>query len=170
MVAKPFSICVAIAVLAAYGGTHVGAQGSSIDRERGAIEAMYKTRLSSIVGAADPARAADAYVRDLADDAVWMPPNMPAVRGKPAVLAWAREFFRQYELQIGEQKIDPIEIGGTVAIRRFTSTGRYVPRDGGPAVPFDQKYVDVLRRASDGTWKLSAHMWSSNDPGPTIWK
>lgn len=170
MTTRCLAICMVILASGGTSGGNVSAQTPAVDRERAAIEAMYKTRLQAILGVADPAKTAEAYVRDITDDAVWMPPSVPPVRGKQAVLGWARDFFGKYELQVDAQDIEPLEIGGTIAIRRFTSTGRYVPRAGGAAVPFDQKYIDVLRRGSDGAWRLSLHMWSSNNSGQTIWR
>ena len=42
-------------------------------------------------------------------------------------------------------------------------------KDGGEPVPFDQKYVDHLRKRPDGSWEIVLHMWSPNDTGPNIW-
>jgi ketosteroid isomerase-like protein len=113
---------------------------------------------------------ADAYVEDLTEDAVWMPQNAPPVRGKAAVHAWAEEFFGQYILEIDSQEVEPLQIGEKLAIRRFVSTGTYVERESSRRVPFDQKYIDVLEKQPDGSWKLTSHMWSSNNKEASIWR
>ena len=49
------------------------------------------------------------------------------------------------------------------------SVGFYIPKEGGEPVPYDQKYVDHLRRKADGSWEIFLHMWSPNDTMPNTW-
>jgi ketosteroid isomerase-like protein len=98
-----------------------------------------------------------------------MPPNAPPIEGSEAVEAWARAFFGSYGLDVHGLPMEVLEIGPHFAFRRWRSIGEYVPVDGSGPVPYDQKYVDQLRKKADGSWEIVLHMWSPNDDGLTIW-
>lgn len=133
------------------------------------IQDMYASRLASFQSASTPESQADAYVLDVTEDAVWMPQNAPPVRGKTAVHAYIEEFFRTYVLEIESQEIESLDAGSELAIRRFLTSGTYVVRETGERIPFDQKYIDVLKKQPDGSWKITLHMWSNNNTEPSIW-
>jgi len=134
-----------------------------------AIASMYAPRLQSFQSAPSPSDMADAYVADVAVDAVWMPQNSVPIEGRDAIRDWAVEFFSAYQLVVGAQVDAPLEISEGIALRRFTTTGVYVDRTTQAQYPFDQKYIDILKLQPDGTWKLALHMWSSNGSGQSIW-
>ena len=144
-------------------------QANNREADRAAILSMYATRLQTIQSAGTLDEILEAYVATVADDAVWMPPNSPAVAGKDAIRAWARDFFSRYALDVDSLPVEALEVGDRLAVRRYRSVGRYIPSDGGEPVPYDQKYVDVLRRGSTGSWEIALHMWSPNAAGRTIW-
>ena len=99
-----------------------------------------------------------------------MPPNALPVEGKEAVEDWVREFFGSWELDVHDWPMENLEIGPQLAVRRFRSVGNYLPKSGGDPVPYDQKYVDHLRKKPDGSWEIVLHMWSPNSTGPNIWR
>ena len=133
------------------------------------IRAMYAYRIERFQTAPTPEAQADAYVADIVEDAVWLPQNAPPVRGKESVRKWSVGFFSQWILEIGSCETEPMLIGDGIAVSRFLCSGTYVERGTGRAVPFTQKYVDVLQKQTDETWKLESHMWSSNDKLASIW-
>ena len=145
-------------------------QANDREADRAAIGTMYATRLETIQTAGTRDQILEAYVATVADDAVWMPPSSPAVVGKEAIKSWARDFFGKYALDVDSLPVEALEVGDKFAVRRFRSVGRYIPSDGGEPVPYDQKYVDVLRRGSNGSWEITLHMWSTNAAGQTIWR
>ena len=104
-----------------------------------------------------------------AADFVIMPPNAMPVEGSEAVREWLKDFFGSYELDVHDWPMDVLEIGPELAVRRFRSVGNYIPKDGGEPIPYDQKYVDHLRKTSDGRWEIVLHMWSPNGTGPNVW-
>ena len=116
-----------------------------------------------------PAAQADAYVRGLAEDAIWMPPHTSLVSGRDAIREWAKEFFSNWALEIAASTDVTVKISGDLAVRRWVSMGTYVPRGAGEAVPFHQKFVEVLTRQADGAWLISIQGWSSNNDQPDIW-
>jgi ketosteroid isomerase-like protein len=141
----------------------------NLDDHRAAIESMYEATSVARQNASSPAEMADAYVTNLAEDAVWMVPNAPPVRGRNAVRDWAKAFFAQYDLEADHVDMEPMTITSEIAVRQWTAMGRYIPLSGEEPVPFDQKFVDILRRKPDGSWEKWQHMWSSNNKEPSIW-
>jgi len=133
------------------------------------IQAMFEDRLARFQGAPTPEAKADAYVKDVVDNAVWLPQSAPPVRGKEAVRTWSVDFFSKWILEIDSCEIEPMLIDEEMAVRRFSCNGTYVEIGSERRIPFSQKYVDVLQKQSDGTWKLESHMWSSNNKLPSIW-
>jgi ketosteroid isomerase-like protein len=142
------------------------AQSDSIGQQ---IQSMYDSRLERFQTAPTPEAMADAYVADIVDDAVWMPQGGAPVRGKTDVREWAVDFFATWILEITNSEFEPIIVGEDLAIRRWVTNGVYVERSTGRRIPFSQKYIDILEKQPDGTWKLESHMWSSNDRDPSIW-
>ena len=80
-----------------------------------------------------------------------------------------KEFFGSYALDVDDWPMDVLEIGSQLAVRRFRSVGRYIPKAGGDPIPYDQKYVDHIRKKPDGSWEIVLHMWSPNDTRPNVW-
>ena len=140
------------------------------DSDREAIASMYAERLERMQVGSSLDEILEAYLSVLPEDVVWMPQNAPPVVGKDAVGSWARDFFTRYSLDVDSLPMDVLEVGTDLAVRRFRSVGRYIPSDGSDPVPYDQKYVDYLRKTTDGRWQVVLHMWSSNNTEPTIWE
>jgi uncharacterized protein (TIGR02246 family) len=129
-----------------------------------AVQALYD-ELVGAVTAADP----DAYADCFAEDAVLMPPNAPVVQGRQAIREWAKWLFGVYRLEISSFVMSAQVIGDRAAFSRYEATGRYVGLSGGNDSHFEQKYLDALVCLPDGSWKVAAHMWSSNAKGTSIW-
>lgn len=55
-------------------------------------------------------------------------------------------------------------LGDSFAVYRGTLRGDRVPKAGGPPLPFDTKYFDLLHRKADGGWEIVYRMWSGNVP------
>jgi ketosteroid isomerase-like protein len=118
--------------------------------------------------------AANAYVAALRDaawttwadfyvnDAAVLAPNAPAIRGRDAMLAWARSLppiasFRRTS--------DEVEGGGDVAYL----SGRYwwvLAPPGAPVIPDSGKYIQIWRRQADASWKITRAIFNSDVPVP----
>jgi ketosteroid isomerase-like protein len=112
---------------------------------------------------------APAYAASFAPAGAVLLPNRPAIAGRPALTAWAAEFFATWEVRIDTLAFEDRETGPAVGFARYRARGRYVPRAGGPTVAFDQKYIDTFVRDSTGTWLLAAHMVNSNVKARSVW-
>ena len=153
-------------ILICFSAVDAHAQSGSEEQK---IQSMYEARLHKFQSAPTPEAMAAAYVEDIVDDAVWMPQGGAPVRGKDAVREWAVSFFATWVLEISGSEFEPMNIGQDLAIRRWITNGNYVERSTGRRISFSQKYIDILERQADGSWKLESHMWSSNDRNPSIW-
>ncbi|HUF29251.1 MAG TPA: DUF4440 domain-containing protein [Gemmatimonadaceae bacterium] len=99
------------------------------------------------------------------DGFVSMPPDQPPVRGKEAVREFFRGMFAQVELE--ETVVsEAVVLADDLAYDRGTFTGTVRPKTGGEAMPIDGKYLWILERQADGSWRYSVQMWSNNAPAP----
>lgn len=141
---------------------------TSVEADLEAIEAAAFDRFEAFQSAPTPAAQADAYVQGVAADAVWMPPDASLVSGRDAIRDWAEEYFSTWVLEVSASTDVKTVISGDLAVRRWVSMGTLNSRDGGDAVPFHMKSVEVFSRLSDGSWVLSIRMWNSNNDQPDI--
>lgn len=138
-----------------------------------ATPATRETPMTLPAADADAIRAAAAaYVTAMRDtayeqwadmytaDALLLPPNMPPVQGREAMIAMVRSFppVTAFDLR-------PIEIEGrgdlAYAYGRFTMT---FSMPGGAAAPDSGKYIEIWRKQSDGGWKIARDMFNSDIP------
>jgi len=106
----------------------------------------------------DAAAAADFYT----EDAKILPPNMEMVSGKQAIQA-----FWKMGMDMGVRKInlETVEAGydGDIAYERGVSTVTIQP-EGGQERTERGKYLVVLKRQADGSWKVAVDIWNSDLP------
>ena len=95
-----------------------------------------------------------------ADDAIMMPPNQPMVRGKKAI----QELIQSWIDQIGGTINNPLvefgvegDLAYQVAAYAFVDT----------KAPDRGKFVEILRRQQDGSWKVYLTIYNSDKPLPT---
>jgi uncharacterized protein (TIGR02246 family) len=125
----------------------------------GAIRALD----SAFAGAAktgDPAAVAALYLAD----ASLMPPNARTVEGREAIQKFWGGLSEAYQLSI-EVAADEIEGRGDLAYARghFTLVGDPKGK-GGTSIRDNGKFLEVLRRQPDGSWKYAVDMYSSDLP------
>lgn len=127
------------------------------DAETAAINALYGEWIK-----ATATRGADGYVSFFVADAAVIPPGMPAVEGKDTIRQWIQKELEESSLEGGKFVPGPLKISNGWAVRRFSIAGKRVPKKGGEAVSVDNKYLDVLQKQADGSWKFVYRMWNSN--------
>jgi uncharacterized protein (TIGR02246 family) len=96
------------------------------------------------------------------DDAVVMPPNHEAVRGRANIEA----FFK--EIEGATLTLTPFEsaTSGSTAYEAGTYQMSITPKTGQPTTD-KGKYVVILKRGSDGQWRLAFDIFNSDMPLPT---
>ena len=141
-----------------------------ISKDQVLIVQMMSDRFLNFQKSSDPLEQAQIYVKDISNDASWMPQNDKLIRGKNNIKRWAEWFFSTYKLVLdpNKQYFEEPVIDGDIAYRRFTSGGYYIEISTGDSIQFDQKYIDTFMRIN-GIWKITTHMWSSNDLDKSIW-
>ena len=127
------------------------------DPDTAAINALYGEWIK-----ATATRGAEGYVSFFVADAAVLPPGMPAVEGKDGIRQWIQKELDEFTLQDGRFVPGALKVGNGWAIRRFSIAGKRVPKKGGESVQVDNKYMDVLQKQSDGSWRFVYRMWNSN--------
>ena len=114
------------------------------------------------VKSGDVAAAVEFYT----DDAKFLHPNMEMVSGKQAI----KEFFETGKA-MGLRRLDfeTIEVGydGNPAYERG-ATNMTIEPEGGQAMIAKGKYLVVMKRQSDGSWKVAIDIWNSDLPQPVL--
>jgi len=106
------------------------------------------------------ARDFDTLVACYTDDAVFMPPNHPAVHGRAALKAWMAAFPKASEFTLTIERIegraDLAYVQGSYAMT--------IHPDGAPAAVTDRgKYIEIRRRQPNGEWLLEADIFNSDN-------
>ena len=104
----------------------------------------------------------DILVALLDDEAVIMPPGEPAVIGKQACEAWiasSKEAFSSEHIWSS----DEIVVSADWAFSRGTSAGTNTPKAGGDPIQIDGKYIWLMKRQSDGSWKYARCIFNWNN-------
>lgn len=101
----------------------------------------------------------DSLVGLYTEDAVFMPPHQPAVRGRTALRTWLASFPRVSRFSLTIEEIDG---RADVAYVRGSFSMRLNP-DGAPD-PVDDlgKYIEIRKRQSDGSWLIAADIFNSD--------
>lgn len=117
---------------------------------------------ATAMGAGNAPGAAAIYL----PDAHVLPPNAPAVQGREAIQQFIAGLLGAYHVTI-TVSADEIEGRGDLAYARGHYSMEGTPKAAG-APPFREegKFLEVLRRQPDGSWRYAADMWSPNAPPP----
>jgi uncharacterized protein (TIGR02246 family) len=100
-----------------------------------------------------------------ADDAVLLPPNEPPARGREAIRPRYAALFAAFAPAI-ESRIEEVCVSGPLAFVRGHNGGRMAARAGGGDRALDDVYLMLLRRGTDGEWRISHLMWHRASPPP----
>jgi ketosteroid isomerase-like protein len=112
---------------------------------------------SSAVNAGD----VDSWIELWDDSGIQMPPNAPAIVGKPAI----REAFSNVLLSVDFEEFtinnEEVQVFGDFGYARGHYSFVNAMAEGEPA-PFQGKYLTILRRQSDGSWKVFRDCFNSS--------
>jgi uncharacterized protein (TIGR02246 family) len=137
--------------------TNVQKQAGADDDEA-AINALYR-EWSQAIGR----RGAEGYASYFVADGAVLPPNEPAAEGRQAIQNWIQKSLDKFAVKDPRLNFGELRVANGWATRRFTMTGERVPKGGGAPVKFNNKYLDVLQKQPDGTWRFVYRSYSSNE-------
>ena len=125
------------------------------------VEAIKNLRAQYMVS--QDAGDAEGCVSYWSEDGVLMPPNEPSVVGKEALLSWYQTAFDHVKLD-NNISFEQIEVAGDWGFVRGNYEGILTPKPEGEPIPDNGKYLEILKRQPDGSWKFACHMSSSDNP------
>lgn len=95
------------------------------------------------------------------EDGVQMPPDEPAVIGKDRIRARNKAVLDQFSFDIDTHN-EEAGMAGDWAFARGTYKATLKPKRGGDPIPIDGKYMSILSRQPDGSWKIHRDIFNSN--------
>lgn len=130
------------------------APGPLTQADRDAIQAVSDSFVT-LMRAGDREALAALYT----DDAVFMPPNQPAVTGREALRQWMAAFPAVTNFSLTNEAVEGR--GDLAYVRgRYTMAVEGMPADTG-------KFIEIRRRGADGVWRLAVDIFNSNQaPAP----
>jgi len=99
-----------------------------------------------------------------ADDVLSMPPT-DAAMGKADVRGMMEAFLGENDLQFTAQA-DEILVAGDVGVLLVSYDENWTPKGEGEPGAQHGKWLIVLRKQADGSWKAWRDMWTSVSPPP----
>ncbi|MBX3255727.1 MAG: SgcJ/EcaC family oxidoreductase [Chitinophagaceae bacterium] len=96
------------------------------------------------------------------DDAWLMAPEKSALRGKDAVKSYYQAIFDEYNTKL-ESRYDEVDLSGDIAYGRGFARVTLFPMKGGDSIVSTAKYLNILRKQADGSWKTTHDIWNGNE-------
>ncbi len=100
------------------------------------------------------------FLRLLAPDAVFFPPNESPISG-PAVGPWIGEFLSRYTVRFEQHRHEDVLLADRWAVLCTGFRWRVVPQDGGDAIVRLGNTVRLFRQNDTGAWQLAREIWNT---------
>jgi ketosteroid isomerase-like protein len=95
------------------------------------------------------------------DDAADLPPHPPPVIGKEAIPSSVQSDLGRFAWQFTEEVV---EVDGDLAVMWTNYRVKLVPKAGGEPIEAEGKWIKVLKRQPDGSWKFFRNIWNRDHP------
>jgi uncharacterized protein (TIGR02246 family) len=105
----------------------------------------------------------DLWISLWADNGIQMAPGAPAVIGKEQIWTKYESIFPQFSSKM-TIKNEETRVAGDWAYARGTYTLSMTPKAGGETVFIDGKFLTILKRQVNGSWKIFRDCFNSNVP------
>ena len=105
----------------------------------------------------------DLWISLWEDNGVQMPPDAPAVFGKEQIRVVNESKFEPFNVNV-TIKNDEVLIDGGLAFSRGNYTAALTPKAGGETINVIGKYLTILKKQIDGSWKIYCDCFNSNVP------
>ena len=133
-------------------------QKKDVEADITAINEIW-TQYSSSLNSGD----IDLWISLWTDNGVQMPPDSPPVIGKEQIRGRNKGVLDQFTFNMGITN-EEVEVAGDWAFARGTYTAILTPKAGGETIDIDGKYLTILKRQVDGSWKIFRDCFNSNVP------
>lgn len=97
------------------------------------------------------------------EDGIRLPPGEAAVVGKDNILARNSAVFEPFDVSMSITN-EEVVAEGNWAYARGVYEATLTPKAGGEDIKVDGKYVTILQKQPDGTWKIYRDIFNSNVP------
>jgi uncharacterized protein (TIGR02246 family) len=125
------------------------------------VEAIKRVNVDSINAFnAGGASAAVAHVMNDADD---LPPHRSAVIGREAIRSFVQSDFDRFTMNFADEIVE-VKVAGDLAVIWSNYTVTLTATDDGESIENNGKWLIVLKRQPDGSWKFSRNIWNNDDP------
>lgn len=100
------------------------------------------------------------WLGTLTDDVVLLPPDQPRIDGKDAVRLWAKDnFFDRFQMML-THGFDELDVVGPMAFVHGRFALPLTPKSAGSSTQMTGKFIYLLRREADGSWRLARVIWN----------
>ncbi|UCE41713.1 MAG: nuclear transport factor 2 family protein [Candidatus Aminicenantes bacterium] len=106
----------------------------------------------------------DGLMVTFTDDAIFMPQGAGTVDKKAARERFSPS-FEHFSLAI-ESSIDEVAVSDNWGFARCSYRLKATPKAKGEEILYDGKFIFILKRQSDNSWRSSHFIWNSNTPPP----
>lgn len=98
------------------------------------------------------------------EDAMELPPDQPAIKGRASI----EQRIAESVTGLQDIKITSVETHGMLDLAYDRGTYSVTVKEEGMDEPvkINGKYISILRRQADGTWKLTRLIWNEDTPPP----
>jgi len=106
----------------------------------------------------------DLFISLWDENAIRLEPDQPPIYGKEQIRAFFEMSFGQFRGEIEIYGDTEIKVGEEWAYAFGTYKLNLVPKTGGAITHIDGKWMDILKRQDDGSWKIFRDMLNYNAP------
>jgi uncharacterized protein (TIGR02246 family) len=154
---KLFRITVLAATVSLF--TLAGIGNAQTADEKEAINSFYRDWSQAVFK-----EGPEGYARFFAQDGAVLPPDEVPVVGRAAIKEWMKRTLAEATYVTRPEGVtqDDLKVTGNLAVARSAVRGKRTPKSGGESFLFETKYLDVLRKTSDGRWEFVYRMWNNN--------
>ncbi len=114
-------------------------------------------------GEAVSAGDVEAEVSRFTEDGIYMWPGAPAIEGHAALREWFEVRFSEVDTEVESETLE-LEVIGEWAFERDRSVATIRPKTGGAVRTVRGKYLNILRRQAEGTWRIARRIRNADHP------
>lgn len=111
----------------------------------------------------EPSEFPEAYVRHFTDDATLLTARGSVIEGRANILAfYERVAANVRTIRVEYPEPPTIVVDGSLAVRWYTGVTRAVYAGQDTMSIVSTRYLDVLQKQPDGSWRIRWHVWNRN--------